>query len=70
VFHVGKFTIKFEEDTKKAKVAGLKAEPVILKGDPAEKILDFTDEHDIDMIVIGSLGKRESSVSRPKITRF
>jgi nucleotide-binding universal stress UspA family protein len=41
----------------KAKFAGLEAESTILKGDPAEKILDFADEHDVDMIVVGSLGK-------------
>jgi nucleotide-binding universal stress UspA family protein len=43
----------------KAKFAGLHAEPIILKGNPAEKILDFADKHDIDMIVVGSLGKSE-----------
>ena len=37
--------------------AGLEAESIILKGNPAEKILDFADEHEIDMIVVGSLGK-------------
>jgi nucleotide-binding universal stress UspA family protein len=41
----------------KAKFAGLEAESIILKGDPAEKILDFADEYDVDMIVVGSLGK-------------
>jgi len=41
----------------KAKFAGLEAESVILKGNPAEKILDFANEHKIDMIVVGSLGK-------------
>ena len=41
----------------KAKFTGLEAESIILKGDPAEKILDFADEHDVDMIVVGSLGK-------------
>jgi nucleotide-binding universal stress UspA family protein len=41
----------------KAKFAGLEAESVILKGSPAEKILDFADEHDIDLIVVGSIGK-------------
>jgi nucleotide-binding universal stress UspA family protein len=41
----------------KAKLAGLDAEPIILKGSAAEKILDFADEHNVDMIVIGSLGK-------------
>jgi nucleotide-binding universal stress UspA family protein len=41
----------------KAKFARLDAEPIILKGDPAEKILDFANKHDVDMIVVGSLGK-------------
>ena len=41
----------------KAKFAGLEAESVILKGNTAEKILDFADEHDIDLVVVGSLGK-------------
>lgn len=41
----------------KAKFAGLEAEPIILKGDPANRILDFADEYNIDMIVVGSLGK-------------
>jgi nucleotide-binding universal stress UspA family protein len=41
----------------KAKFVGLEAEPVILKGSPAEQILDFANEHDVDMIVVGSLGK-------------
>ena len=41
----------------KAKSSGLDAEPIILKGSAAEKILDFADKHDVDMIVVGSLGK-------------
>ncbi len=41
----------------KAKFAGLEAESIVLKGNPAEEILDFANEHDIDMIVVGSLGK-------------
>jgi nucleotide-binding universal stress UspA family protein len=41
----------------KAKFAGLEAESIILKGDPADRILDFADEHNVDMIVVGSLGK-------------
>jgi nucleotide-binding universal stress UspA family protein len=40
-----------------AKGAGLEAESVILKGNPAEKIVDFAEEHEVDMIVVGSLGK-------------
>ena len=41
----------------KAKSSGLDAEPVILIGSVADKILDFANKHDIDMIVVGSLGK-------------
>lgn len=41
----------------KAKSSGLNAEPVILKGSTAEKILDFANKNDIDMIILGSLGK-------------
>jgi nucleotide-binding universal stress UspA family protein len=41
----------------KAKFSGLDAEPIILKGSAAEKILDFANKHDIDMIVVGSLEK-------------
>jgi nucleotide-binding universal stress UspA family protein len=44
---------------KKAKAAGLEAESIILKGSPAEKILDFADEQDVDMIVVGSHGRGE-----------
>jgi nucleotide-binding universal stress UspA family protein len=59
----------------KAKSSGLEAEPVILKGSAAEKILDFANKNDIDMIVVGSLGKSGiehftlGSVSE-KIVRF
>ncbi len=41
----------------KAKFAGLEVESTILKGDPADRILDFVDEHNMNMIVVGSLGK-------------
>jgi nucleotide-binding universal stress UspA family protein len=34
-----------------------KNESIILKGNPAEKMLDFAKEHDVDMIIFGSLGK-------------
>lgn len=40
-----------------AQASGLEAESVILKGNPAEKIIDFAEEHEVDMIVVGSLGK-------------
>lgn len=40
-----------------AKAAGIEAAPILLKGNPAEKILDFAENHKVDMIVIGSTGK-------------
>jgi nucleotide-binding universal stress UspA family protein len=40
-----------------AKAAGLEAESILLKGNPAKKILDFAEERKVDMIVIGSIGK-------------
>ena len=41
----------------KAKFAGLGAEPIILKGSPADEILKFADKHAVDIIIVGSLGK-------------
>ncbi|WP_410508372.1 universal stress protein [Methanosarcina hadiensis] len=40
-----------------AKDAGMEAESVILKGNPAEEILNFAEKQEIDMIVVGSHGK-------------
>ena len=40
-----------------AKAAGVEAAPIILKGNPAEKILDFAENQKVDMIVMGSTGK-------------
>ena len=42
---------------KNANAAGLEAESIVLKGDPAEKIVNFAEEHNVDMIIVGSLGK-------------
>lgn len=42
-----------------AESAGVKVEFVNLEGNPAEKILSFAEEQDMDMIVIGSLGKTD-----------
>ena len=42
---------------KVAKAAGIEAESIVLKGDPAEKILNFAEEQNVDMIVVGSHGK-------------
>ncbi len=39
-----------------AKAAGLEAESLVLKGDPAEKIVNFSEEQNVDMIVVGSHG--------------
>jgi len=41
---------------KTAKAAGLEAESIVLKGDPAEKIVNFAEERNVDMIVVGSHG--------------
>ena len=40
-----------------AKAAGMEIESRVLKGDPAEKIVSFAEDNNIDMIIIGSLGK-------------
>ena len=40
-----------------AKTAGIEVEFITLEGNPAEKILNFAEKQDIDMIVVGSLGK-------------
>jgi len=42
-----------------AKAAGVEVEFVTLEGHPAEKILDFAEKQDVDMIVVGSLGKTD-----------
>jgi nucleotide-binding universal stress UspA family protein len=41
---------------KAAKAAGLEAESLVLKGDPAERIIKFAEEQSVDMIVVGSHG--------------
>ncbi len=42
-----------------AETARVEVEFIILEGHPAEKILDFAEKHDVDMIVIGSVGKTD-----------
>jgi len=39
------------------KAAGLEVETRVLRGHPAEKILSFSEDNNIDMIIVGSLGK-------------
>ena len=41
---------------KTAKAAGLEAESIVLKGDPAARIVNFAEEQSVDMIVVGSHG--------------
>lgn len=41
----------------KAKAAGMEVESVLLNGKPAEEIVNFAEEQNVDMIVVGSLGK-------------
>jgi nucleotide-binding universal stress UspA family protein len=52
---IGRGATSYVEE--KAKAAGLEAESILLKGNPAEEILDFAEGQDVDMIVMGSLGK-------------
>jgi nucleotide-binding universal stress UspA family protein len=39
------------------KAAGAEVETRVLKGNPAEKILTFAEDNNLDMIIVGSLGK-------------
>jgi nucleotide-binding universal stress UspA family protein len=49
-----------------AKAAGLDAESIVLKGNPAERILNFAEEQNVDMIVVGSHGTSEKDMRRKK----
>jgi len=42
---------------KVAKASGTEVESIVLKGDPAEKIVNFAERQNVDMIMVGSLGK-------------
>jgi len=39
------------------KIASIAVESVILEGNPADEIIDFAEKNDIDLIVMGTLGK-------------
>lgn len=39
------------------KAAGVEVESRVLKGHPVEKIVSFAEDNNIDMIIVGSLGK-------------
>jgi nucleotide-binding universal stress UspA family protein len=51
----GKKATAYVEDT--GKTAGVEVESVILEGSPANEIVDFADKNDIELIVMGTLGK-------------
>ncbi len=39
------------------KAAGVEVESLLLEGHPADKIVEFAEQNDIEMIVMGTLGK-------------
>jgi nucleotide-binding universal stress UspA family protein len=41
---------------KAAKAAGLETKYIVLKGDPAARIVNFAEEQNVDMIVVGFHG--------------
>lgn len=52
--NIGDSALEYVE--KLGKESGVKVQPVILKGIPAERILDYTEEKGIDLIVMGTQG--------------
>lgn len=46
-----------EEIIEAARINGIEAEPVLLEGHPAEEIIKYAQENEIDLIVLGTLGK-------------
>jgi len=42
---------------KAGEAAGVNVEPVILDGSPANELVDFAEKNNIDLIVMGTLGK-------------
>ncbi len=52
--NIGDSALEYVE--KLGKESGVKVQPVILKGIPAERILDYTEEKGIDLIVLGTQG--------------
>jgi nucleotide-binding universal stress UspA family protein len=39
------------------KIAGVEVEPEVLEGNPADEIINFAQKNDIDLIIMGTLGK-------------
>jgi len=54
---LGKEAVSYAESA--AEDAGVEAKTLILEGHPAEEILNFAEKEDIDVIVVGSLGKTD-----------
>lgn len=52
---LGKEATSYVEE--KAKEAGVEAEAVLIEGHPAEEIINFAERSEVDLIVLGSLGK-------------
>lgn len=50
-----KKAVTFVEET--GKISGVKVESVILEGNATDKILEFAEQEDMDLIVMGTLGK-------------
>lgn len=50
-----KKAVTFVEEAGKA--SGIKVEPVILEGHPADKIMEFSEQEGMDLIVMGTLGR-------------
>ena len=55
--HLHQFYI--QEMTKTMKQKPIKAESVILTGDPAEQIVDYADKKNIDLIIMGTRGRSQ-----------
>ncbi len=51
----GEDAMSFIEE--KGKAAGVEVESVILEGNPGDRIVEFADKNDIDLIVLGTQGK-------------
>ena len=52
---LGKEATSYVEE--KAKAAGVEVEALLLEGHPAEEIVNFAERNEVDLVVMGSLGK-------------
>lgn len=42
------------------KIVDITVEPIVLEGNPADEIVNFAEKNDIELIIMGSLGKNRS----------